>query len=487
MVRPDREKGGTLAHAGLRIPAYAAAVTLAATTAVLNGGAAGASPPVGSVTGNGGGYSWGANEWGQLGNGGGSRGVPGLAGLLTGNVRQFAAGTNFSVAVLTNGTVLTWGMNSSGTLGDGSTNPRSTPGVVAGLPPISQVSASPNTVLALGPGGTVWAWGDNSTQQIGDGTTGTHYTPFQVPGLANMVQVAAGNGFSLALRDDGKIFGWGANNLGQLGDGTNIQRASPTPIFGLVTVAQISAGNSHALGIRGDGTVWAWGSNGKGELGLGDTGTRFAPAQVPGLTNATSVSAGWRYSLVVADPGAAVWAFGWNSNAFGAGLGELGDGSTSDRHSPVRSGTLSGIVQVAAGNGGANSSAAVGSDGSLWTWGGNVSGQLGIGSEDSNRTSPTKVTGIQGVQQVAVGYSTDLAIGKPFTTVPKLVGESKFSVPGILFDAGLFDGNVTNKATANCSIINTVSGQGLPFGALVPQGTVVSYSVWVKAPKANCS
>nr|WP_279635601.1 hypothetical protein [Corallococcus carmarthensis] len=127
--------------------------------------------------------------------------------------------------------------------------------------------------------------------------------------------------------------------------------------------------------MRSDGTLWAWGSNGSGELGIGITMMSHPPTQVPGLSGVVSVSAGSRHSMAVRSDGT-VWTWGANSE------GEFGIGTFVSSAVPVRVPSLNGIQSVASGQSIRQFEAfslALGYDGTLWSWGANTDGQLGLG------------------------------------------------------------------------------------------------------------
>ena len=144
---------------------------------------------------------------------------------------------------------------------------------------------------------------------------------------------------------------------------------------------RVAAGNKFSLTVRRDGTVWAWGDNRSGELGDGTTISRTTPVQVSGLTNVTAVAAGMFHSLALRADGT-VWAWGFNQH------GPLGDGTTIQRHTPVQVPGLTGIIAISAGS---SHSLALRNDGTIWAWGNNYDGQLGDGT-NTTRYSPVKVT-----------------------------------------------------------------------------------------------
>ena len=421
-------------------------------------------------------WAWGYNADGQLGDGTTTnRPTPVQVGGLTG-VAAIAAGANHSLALKSDGTVRAWGNGSYGQLGNGAGSllGSKSPIAVSGLTGVSAVTAGWGHSLALKSDGTVWAWGDNLQGQVGDGTYVNRLSPVQVgggavpctpvtlPATCAATGIVAGDVHSLAVKADGTVWGWGEdndgqlgrggvasplspqsvpaqtgvsgistavagawhsfglgldgsvwawglNNYGQLGDGTITNRSLPVPVSSLTGMAAIGAGRRHSLGVKLDGTVWAWGDNEAGQLGTGTTNTtpNPTPVQVPGLSGVTAVNGATdgNYSLALKSDGT-VWT--WGSNAFG----QLGDGTTTNRSTPVQVSSLTGVVAIAAGA--ANSteeghSLALKADGTVWAWGRNSSGELGNGTT-TDRTTPVQVTGLTGVVAIAGGYGHSLAL-----------------------------------------------------------------------------
>lgn len=161
---------------------------------------------------------------------------------------------------------------------------------------------------------------------------------------------------------------------------------------------RISAGGVHSLAAKLDGTVWAWGSNYNGQLGDGTTTDRDSPVQVDGISGAIAVEAGADHSLCLLNDGT-VWAWGRNH------VGQLGDGTTTERHSPVQVSGLSNIVCIAAGFW---TSYAVEDDGTVWAWGRNQYGQLGDGTI-TDRHTPVQVSSISNIVDVQAGAATTFA------------------------------------------------------------------------------
>ncbi len=329
-------------------------------------------------------WAWGANGHGQIGDGADTdRSIPVRVAGLTG-VTLTAAGDYHSVARMNNGTVAVWGSNESGQIGDGTTTNRRSPVQVAGLTGVTAVAAGNGHTVALKSDRTVWAWGSNDNGQIGNGTIVNRLIPVQVPGLSNVVAIAAGGRHTVAVKGDGTVWAWGNNDSGQLGDGTTVNRLIPVQVTGLSGATEAAAGGRHTAARKSDGSIWTWGLNEVGQLGDGTTNSRSTPVQVVGLTGMTAVVAGGGHTVALKSNGTA-WA--WGANYFGQLgdglvptvarlLGVSADGTTLNRLTPVQVVGLTGVAALVAG---VNHTVAVRSDGTVWSWGANYSGQLGDG------------------------------------------------------------------------------------------------------------
>jgi len=247
------------------------------------------------------------------------------------NIMSVVAGAQCSFALSSNGTVFAWGDNSSGQLGDNSTTDRHSAGLVSGITNAIMLSAGDNSVMALRSDGLVFAWGGNGNGQAGVGSTGNiKKLPVQVNTISNVLMIASGANFSFALDTNGVVWAWGGNGSGQLGDGTTTTRSSPIVNINLSFqhVVSMTAGENHSLFVFANGTAEACGGNGQGQLGDGTVTDRHTPVAVSGISQGVTIRAGSKHSLI-ANGDLSLETWGDNSN------GQLGDGTQADRHTPV--------------------------------------------------------------------------------------------------------------------------------------------------------
>lgn len=356
-----------------------------------------AGPSAVSVTTSGTLKSWGLNSWGQLGDGGsvGGSATP-VEVVDVSGVTAVADGGSHYVALTQGGEVFGWGANDFGQVGIGVSDDRIfTPQKVGGFGDTKTVSvaAGSSHTLALTEDGTVWAWGLNQDGRLGDGSVNNSPVPVQVDGLTDVVAIAAGDFHSLAVKSDGSVWAWGDNSNGALGQGYEDFKAHPFPMrvktsasTHLGDVTAVSGGVFFTLALTSAGTVYAWGSNFAGKLGVGDFTERHYATQITSFGSVKAVSAGDYHSLALKSDGTAwSWGEGWEGQL---GLGV--SGPDVKYNSPQEITTLSSVTAVDAGG---RSSMAVRSNGTVYTWGDNFWGQLGLG-DFTQRDAPTAVSGV---------------------------------------------------------------------------------------------
>ncbi|MEA2047943.1 MAG: hypothetical protein U9O64_05780 [Campylobacterota bacterium] len=374
-----------------------------------------------------------------------------------------SAGGGHTTAIKYDGTLWAWGKNSYGQLGDDSTDDRnvSTQESTGATDWVSVNSGSVHTT-AIKSDGTLWAWGNNWNGRLGDGTTVEKHVPTkESTRAADWSIVNAGSAHTAAIKSDGTLWTWGANDSGQLGDGTTLDSRNPIQpqlrvpiilrasdfmmplyvsqstatgdwkvlsllndteatasiktqgIYGTFSIEndrlfyiqttetnatdsgvleisneldtieimvnievrywkQVSAGYQFTVAIKPDGTLWAWGNNQSGQLGDGTTVEKHVPIQeFTGATDWSLVSAGRSHTVAIKSNGT-LWAWGDND------YGQLGDGTTLERDIPTQEAT--GATDWSSISAGGRHTSGIKSDDTLWLWGWNYYGELGNGT-----------------------------------------------------------------------------------------------------------
>ncbi len=330
--------------------------------------------------------SWGYNGFGQLGNGNTSEQHSGMQVIGLNGIIKVAGGLFHSLFIKNDGTVWACGRNPLGNLGDGTNTDRTIPVQVLGLTNIIQAAGGGEHSLFLKNDGTVWACGNNTSGQLGDGTVVSKNMPVQVSGLSEIIQVAAGAEFSLFLKKDGTVWACGHNGYGQFGNTTNLSKRMPVRIDNLSDVVQLSAGEWHSLFVKKDGSVLSCGRNQYGQLGDGTTTDKNTANSIATLSGVIQAEAGGIHSVFLKNDGT-VWSTGLNSG--GNNDGQLGDGTTVDKHTPVQVISTWGNGRIVRAEATREHSLFLTSDGSLWAAGRNNYGQLGYGAfSTSNSNTP---------------------------------------------------------------------------------------------------
>jgi alpha-tubulin suppressor-like RCC1 family protein len=368
-------------------PSTPASSTSAAATTVAAGGF-----HTCAITGAGAVKCWGDNIYGQLGDDetcGFFCFTPiDVSGLASG-IQAVTAGDLHTCALTSGGGVKCWGYNGTGALGDGTTTDRHTPADVSGLTSgITALAAGSAHTCALTSAGGVKCWGWNISGQLGDGTTTSSATPVDVSGLSTgVIAIAAGDTYTCALKSAGGVKCWGNNGVGQLGDGQSCGNTClfPVDVSGLTSgVTAISAGDGQTCALTTAHGAKCWGLNVVGEVGDGTTTDRYVPVDVFGLDSGVAALAagGFHTCALTSAGGAKCW--GWNR------FGQLGNGASSDSSIPIDVfGLASGTATLSAG--GRHTCARTASPG-LVCWGQNGFGQLGDGSSN-NSSVPVNVIG----------------------------------------------------------------------------------------------
>jgi len=436
---------------------------------------------------------WGANTHGQLGNGSTTNSfTPVSVSGLSGAVAISASGDQTCVLVA-GGSVKCWGANGSGQLGDNTTTDRLTPVSVSGLSGSVSIATGDSHSCASVSDGSVKCWGANGFRQLGDNTTTDRLTPVTVIGVSPVAvwsagvggsftpivsttgdgarsvtssttavctvgtsgvvsflklgtctlvarvaasssykardgiaqsfmikgtptavtQISAGSGSGCVLITGGMVKCWGNNSYGQLGDDSLTSRLTPVSVKELTQdfslkdlsgVSSISVSDGYACALLTSGKVKCWGKNSSGQLGDGSSTNRLTPVLVKDLSGVAAISTGQKHACALLT-GGKVKCWGFNIS------GQVGDGSTGYRLTPVLVKDLSGVAAISAGG---SQSCALLTGGTVKCWGFNISGQVGDGST-TNRLTPVSVkaatgTGsLSGVIAISAGGSQTCA------------------------------------------------------------------------------
>ncbi|MDR0504906.1 MAG: hypothetical protein LBG70_03735 [Bifidobacteriaceae bacterium] len=283
----------------------------------------------------------------------------------------------------------------------GSASPTPTPSLSQGSPSASP-TPSPSLSFPTDPPaqpGQLWAWGDNRYGQLGH-TDG--WTAQTMPGLNNVASIHVDGSSTYALKTDGTVWAWGHNEQGQLGNGTNVNSVVPGQVVSLTNVTKIATRGSTVFALRSDGTVWAWGYNGSGRFGVAGQETHLIPIQVTNLSGVVDIVTNNQLSATyVLKSDGTVWAWGYNND------GRLGDGSTQTRLLPVQVNGLTDVARIIASS--QDNVYALKSDGTVWSWGSNLRAQLGDGTL-TNRLTPVQVLQLSDIIDVVAGNSTAFAV-----------------------------------------------------------------------------
>jgi len=308
--------------------------------------------------------------------------------------KSFSSGEFFALGITSNGQLWSWGFNNFAQLGLGTQGNTANPNKsqIGTDTDWKEVEAGMEYGLAIKEIGTLWAWGSNGFGMLGDGTTTTRKSPVQIGTDANWSKISAGVVNTLAIKSDGTLWAWGRNNEGQLGDGTNSNKSVPTQIGVDTDWTEITTGERHCLAIKTNGTLWVWGANGNGQLGLADNlfSGKNIPTQVGTGSNWKLISAGRNFTLAIKNDGT-IWSWGQND------FGQLGNGFSSGNFNdiPKLIGTDTDWASIAAGD---LHSIALKTNGTRWAWGSNGSGSNSSGATGAlgdstiiNKNIPTQI------------------------------------------------------------------------------------------------
>jgi alpha-tubulin suppressor-like RCC1 family protein len=268
-------------------------------------------------------WTWGKNDFGQLGDGTVvSRSLP---VSVIGNKQFVTFGTGDSesiTAIDASGFLWGWGRNDSGQLGDGTTINKSFPVLIND----TNIFIATKGNIGIDANNFVWSWGKNTYGQLGNGTTYDSSVPVLMSKVNLIVEVSKGMDFAVMLRRDGKCFTVGRNNYGQLGDNSAVDKSIPVLLNTKYT--QIASGAMHTLALDSNGIIWSWGNNSFGQLGNGTTENKSNPTNILSSKRFVQIGASGTTSIAV-DVNGYVWCWGRNVS------GSLGNNTITDSSIPV--------------------------------------------------------------------------------------------------------------------------------------------------------
>ena len=324
-------------------------------------------------------YLWGYNSSGQIGNGTVENQL--IPEKILEHVVSVQLGGSHSAAITEDGALYLWGENSYGQIGNGTTEAQLTPTKI--LDDVVSVSLGASHSAAVDKNGNLYLWGRNTAGQIGDGTTENKLTPVKI--LGNVASVNLKTSCSAALAENGDLYLWGENFYGQVGNGTTTEQLVPQKVMEDVATVKISGTNSAAITKNGD--LYLWGSNSNGQIGNGQGGSagtstikQLSPTKV--LENVSNIAVSSENSAAITtDKNLYVWGSNFK--------GQIGNGDYGLwKRETLPTKRLSNVTDVELGD---LHIAALTEGGDLYSWGFNVSGQVGEGTSMVICSSPAKV------------------------------------------------------------------------------------------------
>jgi alpha-tubulin suppressor-like RCC1 family protein len=319
----------------------------------------------------------------------------------------------------------------------------------------------------------LWLWGRNNNGQLGDNTITDRQSPVQTISTGanwrNVITFGSTQAFhSACIKTDGSLWLWGQGSYGALGNNSTLSRSSPVQTVSATTLwKQVSASSGNfgsfpfTAAIKTDGTLWLWGHGVYGQLGNNARTSRSSPVQtISTTTNWKQVSCGNSHAAAIKTDGT-LWL--WGSN----GSGQLGDNAGISRSSPIQ--TIAGGTNWKQVSCGLNNTAAVKTDGTLWLWGNGQDGILGDNTV-TNRSSP--------VQTVSTGTNwKQVVCGVNHTTSIKTDGT--LWLWGLNTNGQLGDNTVTSKSSPVQTISTGTNWKQVSAGTNITSCIKTDGTLWM--------
>lgn len=297
-------------------------------------------------------------------------------------------------AYIFQGDLYTFGRNNYGQLGHGDTTNRTVPIKVSGISGAAAVACGESFTVVLMADGTVRAAGFNNNGQLGDGTTTNRSTFVTIPGITNAIQVSCGINYTLIVRSNGTVVGFGSNSLGQLGNGSTSATNTSAVTMSLPsnTARFVACGAYFSVVLLNSGAAYGCGDNSYGQLALDPvlSPNVTTPVLYSGISNVVSAECGQYHTILVTYLGNII-TIGRND------AGQLGiNTKTSYNFTPqtiITQGTSGSLGLSTVVGAGLNHNAIVRGDNTIWVWGSNSFGQLGLGQTTTEALTPTQLPG----------------------------------------------------------------------------------------------
>ncbi|ETR71817.1 MAG: hypothetical protein OMM_07869, partial [Candidatus Magnetoglobus multicellularis str. Araruama] len=330
------------------------------------------------------------------------------------NIISIQSGFSHNLALRSNGTVWSWGKNNYGQLGIGNTTNQNIPLQIEMLNNIVAIAAGSNHSLALQADGTVWTWGNAYDYDT------IYNKPVQVETTLRTVAIAAGGYHSLALKSDGTLYSWGKNWSGQLGNGNTTFQNKPVQVTKINNIVSIAAGTCHSMALHKNGYLYAWGENWKGQLGNGNTSSQYTPVKVLDISNAINIECSEYQSFAqLIDGSFMVWgqkytpqlmpdmdnivdfsAYGYNGHPSKIVLTTEGNIKTWGNQLPVFKEVMPDSQSIIDISSDADKTCVVLNDGLVWCWGANIDGLDSLSSP-----TPLQMTGLHNIKAIESNMS----------------------------------------------------------------------------------
>ena len=394
-------------------------------------------------------WTWGVGSFGSTGhNDTVARSSPTQLGTLNEWSKYIATVYKGMLGLKVDGTLWAWGKNNDGQLGLGNTTTFSSPMQVGNDGNWAKVKGGTTFTIATKTDGTLWGWGNGNNGATGHGNTTDYSVPIQVGSLTDWSDISvASNYTTVAVKTDGTLWAWGKNDNGQIGDGSTTARSSPVQIGSLTTWSKAVTEGETTLALNTGGEIFGWGRNNRGQAGLGDTVKTSSPVQIGSLTNwadiATMGSSTYGNGFAINTDGEL---FSWGDGY----AGTTGQGNATDYSSPVQVGTLTDWASLPLDTQTTNEMTAIKTDGTLWGWGKNSSGRIGIGNT-TKYSSPVQVGSGGGWASSSIGTGLQASLRRPTIAAG--------TTSGYLFGMGAgLNGKIGLGNTTNFSVPMQVGG-----------------------------